>query len=95
MRNFNAWYTGTFERNYCEIALQQAAERYVSESEAYDRTVCTGPIINGAIMHATGRERAQINRAAVQLFKRLVATSNGQFTSDDLRREIQRVERRS
>ena len=70
-----------------------AAERYVAESEAYDRTVCTGPIIRGEIMPATPRERALISRAADQLFKRLVAENAGLFSSDELQQEIHRIER--
>ncbi|WP_051365814.1 hypothetical protein [Pseudomonas sp. EGD-AK9] len=70
-----------------------AAERYVREAEAFDRTVCTGPIIDGAIMPATPRERAVISRAADELFSRLVAIGAGRYTSDDLHRAIVRIER--
>ena len=75
------------------MLLRELAERYVSETEAYDRTVCTGPVIRGAIMPATHQQRAQISRHADDLFYHLVALGNGCFTSDDLSREISRVER--
>lgn len=73
--------------------LRAAAERYVREAEAFDRTICTGPIIDGAIMPASPHERAVISRAADELFKSLVALGEGRFTSGDLQREIVRVER--
>jgi hypothetical protein len=47
-----------------EIKLRELAERYHDETEAYDRTVCTGEIRRGSIMPANGQECALINRNA-------------------------------
>jgi hypothetical protein len=37
---------------------------YYETCEAYDRSVCTGPIFHGGILPATRRERALINQNA-------------------------------
>lgn len=47
------------------LAISAAlAKEYVDRTEAYDHQVCTGPIINGAIMPRTADERVLINRHA-------------------------------
>ena len=51
--------------------LHELAQRYYTETEAYDRTVCTGPIIDGGIMPVTNYERGLINRNARQVFDRI------------------------
>lgn len=93
MQQFAEQFLCEFKPTPAEMLLRELAERYVSETEAYDRTVCTGPIIRGAIMPATTQERAQINRNAKALFDRLVDHGLGRFTRNDLQREISRVER--
>ncbi len=47
-----------------ELKAAQLAERYHRETEAYDRTVCTGPPFHGSAMPATCHEHALINRYA-------------------------------
>ena len=47
-----------------EKRLRELAREYHQRTEAYDRTVCTGPIVRGGIMPATGEERALITRNA-------------------------------
>lgn len=47
-----------------ERKLRELAEEYHRRTEAYDRTICTGPIKRGAIMPATAWEGSQINRHA-------------------------------
>jgi hypothetical protein len=44
--------------------LVELANEYHRRCEEYDRSVCTGPIVNGAIMPATYREMGLINRNA-------------------------------
>lgn len=56
-------YTPTKE----EIRLRELAEEYHRRTEEYDRTVCSGPIHNGAIMPADGVEVATINRHAQRI----------------------------
>jgi len=53
-------YTPTKE----EIRLRELAEEYHRTCEDYDRTICTGPIKDGAIMPAHGAEVSAISRHA-------------------------------
>ena len=48
--------------------LHELAKRYHDETEAYDRTVCTGPIVRGSIMPVYPRETVLINRNAQRVF---------------------------
>jgi len=49
------------------------AAEYHERTEAYDRTVCTGPIVRGGIMPATAYERVAINRHAAIVRAELLA----------------------
>jgi hypothetical protein len=51
--------------------LHELAKRYHDETEAYDRTVCTGPIVRDSIQPASSRELAQINRHAHQVLRQI------------------------
>ncbi|MDD0985347.1 MULTISPECIES: hypothetical protein [Pseudomonas] len=93
MSGFADQYLCTFRLTPAEAALRQAAERYVSEAEAYDRTVCTGPIGKDGILPATPRERAQINRNANFLLTRIAGEHAHLFSRSELLREIGRVDR--
>jgi len=44
--------------------LHELATRYHTECEAYDRTVCTGPVGQDGILPANPRELGMINRNA-------------------------------
>ena len=52
----------------CTAYLEKLAKRYRDETEAYDRTVCTGPTVHGGIMPATSYERGLITRNARHAF---------------------------
>lgn len=54
-----------------DVRLHDLATRYHTECEAYDRTVCTGPVLRDGIMPETPREMALINRNAHAVRKRL------------------------
>ena len=54
-----------------DLKTVELAERYHHETEAYDRTVCTGPVVRGSIQPASSRELAQINRHAHQVLRRI------------------------
>jgi hypothetical protein len=56
-----------------EKRLRELAAQYHEETESYDRTVCTGPIRNGAIMPMGSGEHAAINRNALAVRERLGA----------------------
>lgn len=47
-----------------DLRLRELAEKYHADCEAFDRTVCTGPIVDGGIMPANAKEGAAINRHA-------------------------------
>lgn len=73
----------TFERQYLSmpepqdehsIKLRQLARQYIEGCEAYDRTVCTGPIERGAIMPRTSEEWALVR-------------SNAHIAAEQLRRQ--------
>lgn len=48
-----------------DILLDELAQLYEDHCEAFDRRVCTGPIKNGRILPANGREAGIINRNAM------------------------------
>jgi hypothetical protein len=52
--------------------LFDLAEEYHFRTEAYDRTVCTGPIRHGGIMPITGEERSLVNRHARSVMQEMV-----------------------
>lgn len=51
--------------------LHELATRYHTECEAYDRTVCTGPVGQDGVMPANPRELGMINRNAHAVRKAL------------------------
>ena len=59
-----------------ERYLFALAEEYHQRTEAFDRTVCTGPILHGSIMPATPREMATINRHAAAVRRELEDRAN-------------------
>lgn len=77
-----------------EKRLRELAFEYHERTEAYDRTVCTGPIKRGAIMPATHDEVALINQHALKVRKELgqKAESLG-FTAKEWQTAITRCER--
>lgn len=56
-----------------ERKAAELAERYHRETEAYDRTVCTGPIRAGSVMPIGPHEMALVNRNAIKVRKQIVA----------------------
>lgn len=53
--------------------IAELAERYHHETEAYDRTVCSGPILHGLVMPANGREFVLINKNARLALRQVLA----------------------
>lgn len=51
--------------------LDDLAREYYDRAEAYDRTVCTGPIRDGSILPASRHEHSLINRNATALLREL------------------------
>lgn len=57
--------------------LHELAKRYHDETEAYDRMVCTGPIVRGSAQPFHPHELAAINRNARQVFDRIAQEAAG------------------
>lgn len=93
MHEFHALHQ-CFQHSERDQQLHQVAERYLRESEAYDRTVCTGPIRHGVVMPATSHERALISRNAQQLMDTLCREHHGTFTRTEIRRAVAQCEQR-
>jgi hypothetical protein len=71
--------------------LHELAKRYHDETEAFDRTVCTGPIIEGSIRPVGYRELAQINRNADEVRRRIFEEAERHdIGRDEMRRAIGR-----
>lgn len=92
MNRFTDLYQCDFTLTERDQQLQTIAEQYVRETEAYDRSVCTGPIRHGAIVPATGRELALVNRNAQELLLSL-SQRHPQFTRTEIRRAVQDLDR--
>jgi hypothetical protein len=75
-----------------EQHLQAIAEQYVRETEAYDRSVCTGPTVHGEILPATRHQFALVNRNARDLLASL-CQRHPQHTRAEIRRAIHCVDR--
>jgi hypothetical protein len=58
-----------------DLILHQLLKQYYEAAEAYDRTVCTGPIIDGAILPATPLERALVSQHAATLWRELLTSA--------------------
>ncbi|HDR9163671.1 TPA: hypothetical protein QDB28_004075 [Burkholderia vietnamiensis] len=66
--------------------LIELARSYYRDTEAYDRTVCTGPITRDGIMPTTSRERLLISRNARHVMDRVrEAAAQLGFTREQLR----------
>ena len=62
-------YQTDFQPSERDLELHKLVVRYHNETEAYDRTVCTGPIISDEIFPRGPHELALINRNASKVFQ--------------------------
>lgn len=79
---------GLFVDNKAQDPLESLATWYHEETESYDRTVCTGPIIRGSIMPNGCDEYALINKNARKVFRCILDALRGSVTSSELRKAI-------
>lgn len=80
------WQQTDQERKAAELA-----ERYHRETEAYDRTVCTGPIRDGSVMPIGPHELALVNRNAIKVRAQIMAEATAAgISAEDMRRAIGR-----
>ena len=83
---------GSFEITERDQKLYELATRYHTETEAYDKTVCTGPMRDDSIMPATPHEMALINRNAIAVRKQIeIEASHEGFTRAELKRAISKL----
>lgn len=68
-----AEYQTDFPPSERDLELHKLVVRYHTETEAYDRTVCTGPIISDEIFPRGPHELALINRNASKVFRDIKA----------------------
>jgi len=74
-----------------ESKLYVFAKEYHDRCEAYDRTVCTGPMGRDGILPSSHIEVGQINRNALKVLDDILkrAAQEG-FTREEVQREISR-----
>lgn len=73
-KEFDREYLGKLaEESEKNRQLRELADAYHHDTEAYDRRVCTGPVVNGGVIPNTPPERAAISRHAIRVFDRLGA----------------------
>ena len=70
--------------------LRRIAENYVRQTEAYDRTVCTGPIGRDGILPATAQERSLCSRNATRLMQQVCAEYSHLFNRSEISKAIGR-----
>lgn len=79
-----------YELSDKDLLLIKLAAHYNTSTEAYDRTVCTGPIIDDAIQPASPREAGLISRNAAYTIKMILAVEPG-ITRKELHQAISRL----
>lgn len=74
-----------------ERKAAELVDRYHRETEAYDRTVCTGPIRDGSVMPIGPHEMALVNQNAIKVRKQIMheAAQHG-ISPQDMARAISR-----
>jgi hypothetical protein len=85
----NEWLQQPYETNKDLIEL---AIRYHRETEAYDKTVCTGPVVDGVIYPSNSKERGLINinaKKTRKLIEQEAAAKN--IDRKELMHEIRRM----
>jgi len=71
--------------------LATLASEYVARCEAFDRTVCTGPIVRNEIQPANVRELFRINEYASRVRAELIERAHSMgYGRNDLMKAIQR-----
>lgn len=90
---FNREYLCDWAGDPKEVKKQELTKRYHEETEAFDRTVCTGPVINGSIRPANHYQLVAINRNADMVRAIIVASAESAGISrDEMRQAISRYQ---
>ncbi len=84
-------YLETWSYTEKDRKIDELAKQYHELTEAYDRTVCTGEIIKGAILPATARQAALTHINAKQVMRDLVRQAEPHaITEAELKKAILR-----
>lgn len=78
-----------------ECRLHEMAKEYHKRTEAFDRTVCTGPIRDGQIMPASGHQQLLISSNAAALRQEIWDRERGKMDNavfEDFIKAIQRFD---
>lgn len=59
-----------------DLLLYDLAKRYHDETEAYDRSVCTGLVVHGSIRPMSPTQMGLINRNAKLVFDRVLCEAS-------------------
>ena len=90
---FKDQYLGNWEPSESDAIKHQLAKRYHELTENYDRTVCTGPIMNGSIRPANHYQLAAINRNATKVRGMIMTEADREGISrEEMRRTISRFD---
>lgn len=91
MREHRKLWEQTWRLSEQDRKAKELAKRYHDEAEAYDRTICTGPILNGSIQPANAHEFALINSNAYKLRRQILEEAEAAgISKDTMRRAIVR-----
>lgn len=95
-KGFKQEILGIYPPSEKEMKLRDLAKEYHDRTEAFDRTVCTGPILHGGIMPANGQERLLINKHAREV-RDMIYREAGKlgFTTKRIREAIANYGRRT
>jgi hypothetical protein len=88
---YRSEYECDFTPSSHDMLVERLAAEYVADCEAYDRTVCTGPVIDGAIMPIDNRERGLAVRNARAKIDEILRANRG-IDRRELMRAISRAD---
>lgn len=88
----NALY-GEFKMSERDMALREAAERYVRECEQYDLTVCTGPITIDGVMPEGTAQALLVSKNSRRVLERI--STETAFSRSEIVRAAARIDPRS
>lgn len=71
MNRFSDMYLCTFEWSDEDFAAQRLAERYETECESFDMTVCRNRNDRGVAIPVTHGELAAVNRNAIKVWRKI------------------------
>jgi hypothetical protein len=88
--DFQKQFLGTFEISKKERVLYELSQWYHETCETFDRTICSGPIVDGSIRPVDGFELGIINRNALKAKKECIKSAGRyDITKEEMVKAIQ------